>query len=167
MKKLPEYLTKEEFKELIKATKQKHHKIAFLLGFGAGMRISEVINLKPELINFDSKQIKIIDGKGGKDRVVPIPKGFKPTMVKYIPIKCSIRALQIAFKRSCEKAGLLKDKPNLHFHSLRHSFGTLLAGSGMPIHYIRTLMGHSNISVTNIYLQANPKDALESYEDNF
>ena len=66
-----------------------------------------------------------------------------------------------------KKSKLLEKKPNLHFHSLRHSFGSRLAGQGVPIHHIRTLMGHSNISTTNIYLIANPAEALKSYEDLF
>jgi len=62
---------------------------------------------------------------------------------------------------------LLEQKPDIHFHSLRHGFATRAIEQGIPIHHVRTLMGHSNISTTNIYLIANPKDALHSYEELF
>jgi len=166
-KKLPVAIDLEEFSELIKHTKKNHHRIAFLLGYGAGLRISEVISLEKSDINFKEKKILVRQGKGNKDRVVPLPKGFKEWMLKYIPIKCGVRALQISFKKVANKIDLTKKKPTIHFHSLRHGFATRLISEGMPIHHLRTLMGHSNISTTNIYLESNPKGALESYEELF
>lgn len=166
-KRLPVILEEDEFVKLIQNTKMEEHKLAFLLGYGAGMRVSEIIHLQPTEVKFDEKRILIKEGKGGKDRVVPIPKGFKEKHIKLLPFKIGVRAVQFAFVRACKKAGLYEIKPELHFHSLRHSFGSHLANQGMPIHYIRTLMGHSNISTTNVYLQANPNDALKSYEELF
>ena len=166
-RKIPDYLTGEEFTKLIKNTHKLHHKTAFLLGFGSGLRVSEVVALKPEEINFVERKILISDSKGGEDRIVPLPKGFKEKMLKCIPMKCGARALQKAFRSTASRAGLLDIKPNLHFHSLRHSFGTLMAEKGIPIHHIRNLMGHSNISTTSIYLRANPKEALKKYEELF
>jgi len=167
IKKLPVSINLEEFTKLIKNTKQPHHKIAFLLAFGSGLRISEIINLEQRDINLKEKKILIRQGKGSKDRIVPLPKGFKESHLKHIPVKCGVRSLQLAFRRTAEKAKLLDAKPTLHFHSLRHGFGSRLAGQGVPIHHIRTLMGHSNISTTNIYLEANPREALKSYEELF
>lgn len=166
-KKLPVIVTPEEFGKLIKATKKKHHKVAFLIGFAAGLRVSEVTGLEQRDIDFNQKRIIVRQGKGSKDRIVPLPKGFRESHLKHIPIKVGVRALQKAFKNSCVKAGLLETKPDLHFHSLRHGFGTRCVSSGMPIHHVRTLMGHSNISTTNIYLEANPKEALKFYEEEF
>ncbi len=166
-KKLPVAITDEEFFKLIENTNMKKHKLAFLLGYGAGMRISEILNLKPEDINLVQKSILIKEGKGKKDRVVPMPKGFKTEYLNLLPLKMGVRALQITFKRACSRAGLLQNKPNLHFHSLRHGFATNSVSKGIPIHHIRTLMGHSNISTTNVYLEMNPKEALKSYEELF
>jgi integrase/recombinase XerD len=166
-KKLPVAVSEEEFTQLIKNTKSKHHKLAFLLGFGSGLRISEVLNLQESDFNFQNRSILIREGKGSKDRTVPMPKVLKVEQLKLLPIKCGARALQKAFKSNCKKANLLKDKPTLHFHSLRHGFATQSVKSNIPIHHIRTLMGHSNISTTNIYLEANPKEALKSYEELF
>lgn len=167
VKKLPIAIDYEEFVKLIKNTGKEEHKVAFLLGFGAGLRISEIVNLEKRDINFNEKKIFIRQGKGGKDRIVPLPKGFKTKHLEFIPMKIGMRALQKAFKNASGRAGLLKIKPTLHFHSLRHGFGSQLAKKGMPIHHIRTLMGHSNISTTNVYLELNPKEALSDYEELF
>jgi len=167
MKKLPVAISEEEFTKLIKVTKKTHHKVAFLLGFGAGLRISEITNLEKRDINFQAKNILVRSGKGGKDRVTPLPKGFKFSHLDYIPLKCGVRSLQRAFKKYSQKAGLLENKPSLHFHSLRHGFATRAMDAGIPLHQVQLLLGHSNISTTSIYLQANPKDALKSYEDMF
>lgn len=167
MKRLPVAVSEEEFSNLIKHTPKKHHRLSFLLGYGAGLRISEVLHLQPRHIDLKNKTILVEQGKGSKDRTVPLPKGFREEHCKLLPITCGERALEKAFKRSCKRAGLLEIKPSLHFHSLRHGFATNAVAKGIPIHHVRTLMGHSNISITNVYLEMNPKDALKSYEDYF
>lgn len=166
-KKLPVAITEEEFTALIKGTNKQHHKLAFLLGYGAGMRLSEVTALLPQNVNIKDKSILVVQGKGGKDRIVPMPKGFKESHLKILPLKCKGRALQIAFKAASSRAKLLEKKPTLHFHSLRHGFATRMVSQGVPIHHVRTLLGHSNISTTNVYLEMNPKEALKSYEELF
>lgn len=164
---LPVPVSEDEFPILMKHTLKKHHKMAFLLGYGAGLRVSEIVNLEPRHIDLQNKSILIEQGKGGKDRTVPLPKGFREEHLKLLPIKCGIRSLEKTFKKTCKRAGLLDKKPTLHFHSLRHGFATHCVAMGIPIHHVRTLMGHSNISTTNVYLEANPKDALKSYEEFF
>lgn len=166
-KKLPIAISEEEFLKLIKNTKKDTHKIAFLLGYGSGLRISEIVNLEKRDIDMNNKTIKVRQGKGGKDRIVPLPKGFKNKHINLIPFKIGIRAIRKAFDKVALDSGLKKEKPNIHFHSLRHGFGSHLANQGMPIHHIRTLMGHSNISTTNVYLELNPKEAIKSYEELF
>ncbi len=166
-KKLPIALNKEEFAKLIKNTKKDKHKIAFLLGFGAGLRVSEVVKLEPRDIDFTKKSIFIRQAKGSKDRIVPTPKAFMPKHLKHLPVGIGSRALQYAFKGACKKAGLLEDKPDLHFHSLRHGFASNCVSNNIPIHHLRTMLGHSNISTTNVYLELNPKAALDSYQELF
>jgi len=185
VKRLPVALSEEEFKRLIEKTRKPAFKIAFLLGYGAGLRLSEIVGgtredgskIEPvtkEKIDFNNRTILVEGAKGRKDRIVPLPKGFKISMFDFLPIAkiysnipSARRSLQRGFKIAARKAKLLEVKPTLHFHSLRHGFGSRLAGQGVPIHHIRTLMGHSNISTTNVYLEQNPKDALKSYEDLF
>lgn len=184
-KKLPVSITEEEFTKLLQNTEKERFRVIFLFGYGSGMRLSEIMGglreegtdiqpLTKEGIDLKLKQIRLENAKGSKDRIVPLPKGFREQYLKYLPftkdyknIESARRSVEKAFKRAALKAGLLNTKPSLHFHSLRHGFGTRLANQGVPIHQIRTLMGHSNISTTNIYLEANPQEALKSYEKLF
>ena len=85
-------------------------------------------------------------------------------MDKVIQIKKSIRTLQRKFKKYAKLAGLPE---HYVFHSLRHGFGTRMVESGVPLNQIQLLMGHSSLTVTNVYTKARPKDALKSYEDLF
>lgn len=183
-RKLPIAIDPEEFKELLKPAKPKF-RVAFLLGFGSGMRLSEIVGgirkdgsiieaLTKERVNIEGKQIFVAEGKGNKDRIVPLAKGFKESHLSLLPlnkeyknIKSARRSMQKTFKLCAEKAGLLEKKPTLHFHSLRHGFGSQLARTGVPIHHIRTMMGHASISTTNVYLEANPTQALKAYEEMF
>jgi len=163
-KKLVKGLTPEEFKKLINAVPQKDKiaRTAFILGYGAGLRISEVVNLKRD--NIQDHYISIWDSKGGKDRTVPKPKGWKEYMNTILPINKTARTLQRKFKKYAKLAGLPE---HYVFHSLRHGFGTRAIEAGVPINQLSLLMGHSSISVTNVYTKARPEDALKSYEDLF
>ena len=166
-KKLPVGLDSAEFIRLIKSTSKENHKLAYLLGFGSGLRISEILSLESRHIDLNAKSILIELGKGSKDRVVPLPKGFKTKHLNMLPLGITPRALQKAFKIACRKAGLLETKPTLHFHSLRHGFATQSIEKGVPINQVQLALGHSNVATTGIYLRANPKDMLNSYEDLF
>ena len=163
-KKLVKALTPEEFRKLILVipNKDKIAKVSFLLGYGSGLRISEVIKLTKE--DLQEKYISVWNAKGGKDRTVPKPKGWKEYMDKVIPIKKSIRTLQRKFKKYAKLAGLPE---HYVFHSLRHGFGTRMVESGVPLNQIQLLMGHSSLTVTNVYTKARPQDALKSYEELF
>jgi len=177
-KKLAVTVSEEDFIKIIDNTKSPKHRLAFLLGWGSGLRISEIVGgtreegdnipaLTKEKINFETKSMRIEDAKGGKSRIAPVPKGFKTKHLAMLPIKLTPRALQIGFKNSCRKAGLLEARPNLHFHCLRSGFISHSLKEGMPIHHVRDLVGHTNISTTNIYAIGNTEDALKSYEDKF
>jgi len=161
---LPKSIKPEEFISLVKHTRKadKQAKIAFLLAFGTGLRLSEVLHLQQEDIKDD--RIFVRQGKYGKDRIVPLPKGWKSWMVEVLPIKKTGRSLQRNFMTAARKAGL---DSHYTFHSLRHGFATTCLEKGVPINQVQILLGHSNVSTTSIYIRANPKDALESYEELF
>ncbi len=163
MRKIPDIITEEEFITLIRKVRQKHHRIAFLLGFYACMRVSEVINLKKENIDRGQRIIRIKQAKGSKDRNIPIP----PQTVKglsHIPIKCGARALQIAF-RKYGKDILNKE---IRFHTLRHSGAThYLNKKKWSTRKVQQLLGHSKIQTTDIYTHVTPQDLIdEMYEED-
>lgn len=163
-RKLPKSVRVEEFPKLIQAIPKKdlHARIYFLLGYAAGMRISEALRCMPE--HFRGKQIFIPESKYGVERYVPIPKGWKAEFTKLLPLKTTARTLERKFKKYAALAGL---NPLYTFHSLRHGFATRCLESGIPLNQIQLLMGHSNLATTSIYLKANPTDAIKSYEDLF
>lgn len=157
MRRLPDTITEKELKELLKETIDKNHKIAFALAFYNCLRISEVVNLKKEHIDFDRRVLYIKQGKGKKDRHIPIaPQVYRG--LKYIPVGIGIRALQIAFKRKAKRI-LNKD---LHFHCLRHSGAThYLNVKGWNLRQLQVFLGHSRLDTTAIYTHINPVDLVE------
>lgn len=165
---LPQAISDEEFKKIINAfnndSRAKEAKIACLIAYESGLRIAEVKNLKKEDINLVAKSIFVRQGKFSKDRVVPLPLTWKNYMIDFIPIKKCIRALQSIFKAAVIRAGV---NPKYHFHNLRHSFATHCLERGMPINQLQILMGHSSVGTTNVYIQANPQDALNTYRRIF
>jgi len=163
-RKIPKCVRPEEFILLIKAVPKSDYtsRIAFLLAYSSGMRVSEVLRVLPE--HFRINSLFISESKYGVERIVPIPKGWKQEFIKNLPLRCSIRTLQRKFKDYCKMANL----PEYYtFHSLRHGFATRCLESGMPINQVQVLMGHANISTTSIYTRANPSDAIKSFEELF
>lgn len=160
-KKLVKGLSIDEFFNLMKIvpSKDKVAKTAFILAYGSGLRISEVINLKKQ--DIQNNKINIWDSKGGRDRVVPKPKLLKEYMLNEIPLKITDRTLQRKFKAYAKKAGLPE---HYVFHSLRHGFALAALERGTPINDLQVFMGHSNLSVTNVYTKARPEDALNRFD---
>ncbi len=199
MKKLPKIITQEEFELLLKEADKLEKKtrsklkrrrlrecrIAMLLGFEAGMRISENVGYKgvskrtnkktgivvvkkieiPALTkeNVESASIRILRGKGGKDRIVPRPKRLNQTAVDILPLKLKRRALQDFVTKLGDKVL----KKQITFHTLRHGFASHLLNSGRPIHEVQMLLGHSRLDTTGVYLHANPVKAIEGARDIF
>lgn len=173
MQKLPRYVTKEEFEKIFIAETNKKYKLAYLLGFEAGLRISEIVGLndrqgciivpplKAEAV--DNVSIRVLSGKGQKDRIVPRPRRMNNAAIKLLPLKMSRRALQYRIK----KLGLEVINKKITFHSLRHGFASRLVEQGRPLHEIQMLLGHSRLDTTGIYLHANPKQAVEAARDAF
>lgn len=163
-KKLPTILTMDEVNEIVKVTKKKHHKFAFLLAAHMGLRVSEIIKLKPKDIDYGRRVIKIVQGKGGKDRYVPIAPPLVRGLKTFIPYKCGIRALQRAFGRSVKLSGIKKD---VHFHTLRHTAATNWIDKGKDLRVVQRWLGHSSISTTGIYLDLSPEKSVKEMEDMY
>ncbi len=163
-RKIPKCVRSEEFIALIASTPKKDIKsrIAFLLAYSSGMRVSEVLRSGPE--DFRPNSLFISQSKYGVERIVPIPKGWKPDFLRFLPLNLTPRTLERNFKKYAKKANL----PAYYtFHSLRHGFATRCLEVGMPLNQVQVLMGHANISTTSIYVKANPIDAIKSFEKLF
>ncbi|UCD21005.1 MAG: tyrosine-type recombinase/integrase [archaeon] len=155
--KIPETITEEELVSILKKTKKPHHRLAFALGFYQAMRVSEVVNLKPENIDRGRRIVMIKQAKGKKDRNIPIaPQVMKG--LKHLPVGCGARALEIAIKNKAKKV-LDKD---VHFHTLRHSGATYyLNQKKWNLRQVQVFLGHSQINATQIYTHVNPIDLIE------
>ncbi len=143
---LPVVLSKEECKRLFAVPKYLKHRIALSLIYSAGLRISEAVKLLISDIDFDRHTIMVRDGKGMKDRCLPLSKviaiGLHKYMAEFKPQNWlfnsnkigkpySTRSIQSAMQQSIAKAGI--DKPKASVHSLRHSFATHLLENGVNI----------------------------------
>lgn len=166
-KKLPVEVDEKEFTKLLQVTESMHHKVAFMLAWESGLRVSEVRNLQQNDIDVKNQRIKVNEGKGGKDRVVPLPQDWQEHHLKHIPLKCGVRALQKAFEIYAERAGITQNKPSVHFHSLRHGFATQCLRSGMDLRDIQMALGHSDLSTTGVYLRVSPDEMLAKYRQRF
>lgn len=166
-KPLPIEVNQAEYIAILNKTKLMHHKIAFMLAFESGLRISEVVNVRKNDFDFGNKQIRVNLGKNSKDRIVPLPLSWLKHHIKYIPIQCKQRALQKAFIASAIETGLKKKKPKVHFHSLRHGFATECIRSGIDIATVSGLLGHEDISTTSIYINLCPAERIKKYQDKF
>jgi len=168
-KSLPAVLTRNEIADLIKATKNPKHKLILSLAYGAGLRVSEVIDLKVKDINLENLFIHIKHAKGNKDRITIFPEIIRETLTQSIVTKnkndyvfaserggkLTTRTAQKIFSNAMKRVKIKKDAT---FHSLRHSFATHLLENGTDIRYVQKLLGHQNIRTTQIYTQVtNPQ----------
>lgn len=168
-KKLPVWVSEEDLLEILKVSKHKHHKFAYMMGFYGGLRISEVLNLEPRDIDEERGTMLIREGKGGKDGIARLPPFFRKEMYELMPLKklLKVRALQKAFTKACIESGIKEKKPTVHFHSLRHGFCTHAVEKGIDITRVQVLARHENISTTNIYTHLNPVIALKEFRAKF
>ena len=168
-KKLPVVLSRNEIKEILRATRNTKHRLIIALSYGAGLRVSEVINLKVKNINLRELTIHIKQAKGKKDRITIFPEKLSLDIQYLISGKdkndllfennrggkLSTRSLQKIFTDNLRKADVKKDAT---FHSLRHSFATHLLENGVGVRYVQELLGHQNIRTTQVYTKVtNPK----------
>lgn len=117
----------------------------------------------------EEKNIRIL-GKGGKERMAPLPSkilkqgGITRAILKAnLPLKVSRRAIQDFI----EKLGNEVLGKHITFHQLRHGFCTHALESGIDIHDVQRFAGHSRLNTTGLYLHSNPKKATERYEEVF
>ncbi|MDO8468067.1 MAG: tyrosine-type recombinase/integrase [Nanoarchaeota archaeon] len=162
-RKIPSVLTKEELRSLINAIDTRKSKLMVSLTYACGFRVSELLNLKINDLKFEEQTGYVRQGKGKKDRVFNIPNFLVDDLKKQIEIqkesnqeflftgpkgKLSSRNIQKIVSSAAFRAGIDKD---VHPHTLRHSYATHLLENGTDIRYIQELLGHADLSTTQLY----------------
>ena len=166
---LPVVLAKKEILLILNQIKNPKHRLIIQVAYGSGLRVSEVVNLKVQDIDTDSKTILVKNGKGKKDRITVLSGKICNDLNKIMVLKkpkgivfeserggkLTTTTLQKIFKMALQKSGVKKPAT---FHSLRHSFATHLLENGVDIRYLQELLGHQNIRTTQGYTQVtNPQ----------
>lgn len=184
-KKLPEYLSVEEVDKLLdiktNTVYEKRNKAMLEMLYGTGVRISELINLTMSNIFLEDKMIKVF-GKGSKERIIPINTYALDCLVDYLQFgrsallgtktseyvfissrrtKITRQAFFKIIKKLCEEAGI---KKNISPHILRHSFATHLLHNGADLRIVQELLGHSDISTTQIYTHLTNEKLENEYD---
>jgi site-specific recombinase XerD len=171
---LPKLLNEIEISKLFNALANKKHKAMLFTAYSAGLRVSEVVNLKITDIDSQRMQIFIERAKGKKDRYVNLSPLLLDILRKYLltyqprPVTYLFeseqtngayptRTVQQIFYNAKNKAGIKKE---VGIHSLRHSFATHLLDKGTDIKYIKELLGHFNIKTTERYLHVSKKQLI-------
>lgn len=192
VKKLPVVLSKFEMVSLLNKPKLLKHRVLIALLYGCGLRCFEARNVKLNDLDFDRSMLHVRQGKGKKDRYVPLGKYLVTTLQFYIETynpkvwlfngqslssagrafdkKFSQRGIQWAVTAAAKTAGINKD---INVHTLRHTYATHLLEDGLDILSIKELLGHSRIETTLMYLhiaqyskkaKSSPIDNLEGVE---
>ena len=148
--------------------------------YSSGLRISELLNLRMNQINFDRGMVKIV-GKGNKERIVPIGDYALEYLNKYIndgrrknprrnsdylflnrygePVSRVYFFLQV--KKYAQQAGI---KVEISPHTLRHCFATHMLENGAELRAVQEMLGHANIATTQIYTNISSKRILSAYD---
>lgn len=163
-KKLPRILSLEQVSRLFKVTVNIKHRALLMTVYGAGLRVSEVVQLKPEHIESQRMMIRVDQGKGRKDRFTLLPQSLLDELRAYWKAcrpqswlffgsskekPMAISTAQSIYYNAKSKAGINKGNG---IHTLRHCFATHLMDQGVDVSTIQELMGHTALSTTSKYL---------------
>lgn len=159
-KKIPNVLTKEEVLRLFDSSQSKKSKLMLQMLYSSGLRVSELVNIKPQDLDLSENMGWVRSGKGKKDRMFFISKKLAGKLKKYLEKKkdwnyvfsektpLTTRNIQKIINKVAFKANINK---KVTPHTMRHSFATHLLDSGVDIRRIQELLGHSSIATTQIY----------------
>lgn len=175
IKKLPVILTQSEVSEILKCTLNLKHKVMLMTVYGAGLRVSEVTNLRVEDIDSKNMKIRVQNGKGNKDRFTLLSNANLKALRNYCYVygirsdwlfpgadrdkPLTTRSVQRVFQKSRNKANINKKAT---VHTLRHCFASHLIEAGINVYHIQHLLGHSNIRTTSIYIHLTNQDFLNT-----
>ena len=169
-RRLPTVLSMEDVQRIISAPTNLKHRLILMTTYSAGLRVGEVIRLKPDHIYSKRMLIKVVAGKGRKDRYTMLslrllhelrryyktcrPQGylFPTNYAKRRNGPLTYGAVRKIYNKARKKVGV---KNGDGIHTLRHSFATHLLEAGYDIRKIQVLMGHTKLSTTMIYLHVS------------
>lgn len=158
--KIPIVLTREEVLKLFEAVDNIKSKLMLKLLYSSGLRVSELVNLKPVDLDFNENTGWVREGKGKKDRMFILSEKLSKKLQKFLnkhqdwkflfsknnPL--TTRNIQKIVQKASQKAGINKE---VHPHTLRHSFATHLLEGGVDIRKIQVLLGHQSLNTTMLY----------------
>ncbi len=162
-RKLPVVLSRGEVRRLIAAIRNPKHRALVMLVYASGLRVSEVVRLRPDDLDVERGLLRVRAGKGRKDRLTLLSQAAVRAVRVYTDLHrptgwlfpgardgrhLTTRSVQKVVDRARRAAGIRK-----HFsvHALRHSFATHLLESGTDLRYIQELLGHASSRTTEIY----------------
>jgi integrase/recombinase XerC len=149
----------------------------FELFYSSGLRLSELANLNLDDMNLSEQSLRVKLGKGGKQRDLPIGSKAVTALKKWLAYRTETtdpglfttnngkrlgqRSIQLRLDKWCKKIGLPE---HVHPHMLRHSFASHLLESSQDIRAVQELLGHSNISTTQIYTHLDFQHLASVYD---
>lgn len=172
-KTLPVVFSKEEIAAILASLKNRKHYCLVALTYAAGLRLDEVVKLKPADLDSSRMQIRVSSGKGNKDRYTVLPAGlleqlrvyyrtYRPQIYLFEGMKSgqpySPRSAQHVLKKALKSTGITKEAS---FHTLRHSFATHLMEQGTSVRIIQDLLGHRSLRTTSVYLHVCRVDSSQ------
>ena len=179
-KHLPKVMTIEELNQILNTNLTEEETLIVELLYGCGLRVSELVNLQLNNIDIKSKYIQCY-GKGSKERIVPFGEKAKAALKKYLKVrdliilKNKLVDNKILFLKDDGKQITRQDVYNFikkqgekihkHIspHTLRHSFATHLLENGADLRVVQELLGHSDVSTTQLYTHITKKRLKEVY----
>lgn len=179
-KKLPKLLSVEQVRDLLKAASTIKHRALLMTVYGGGLRVSEVVRLKPHNIESDRMMIRVEQGKGKKDRYTILPQSLLDQLKAYWKAchphswlffgrdkdkPMPIATAQGIYNSAKNQAGINKGNG---IHTLRHCFATHLLDQGVDIYTIKQMLGHTALVTTSKYLHTTKEKitAVKSPLDN-
>lgn len=178
-KKLPTIPDFRDLDRLLRATTRERDRLMLMLARFMGLRVSEICKLQIAHLDFGRNFLNVREGKGKKDRCLPIPEFLVGPLRGWVGPRrtgpffpsprgghLKPRGVQLLVKRLAVKAGLSDASKPRYFrpHALRHAFCSTLLANGTPVHEARDLMGHSSIAVTDKYSHSTPEHLRAAIE---
>ena len=178
-KSLPKTISVEEAFSLLNAPTNLRDKAVLYLLYGTGMRVSELSDLNIENLDLKNRLIRIVEGKGNKDRLIPLPDLIIPILQEYLlsrrndkdtealilnrsGLRLTSRSIQRLVKKYKEQINLEEKKVTPH--TLRHAFATHLLANSVDIRVIQELLGHASLSTTQLYTHVSLEHLRKSYD---